>query len=143
MHQKHHLPDLVPAAAEYHLNPSSETYKLFWDTYKYYCFTAEELELGEQMIPLFAFNNESYYYAILHFYQDYKSKWNPTIPTLTIASGKDYICPPKIFIEHQGFTGPHIHNTMINQAGHCPWILHFTELQQCFNEFVHNIYPSR
>ncbi|KGP63115.1 hydrolase [Legionella norrlandica] len=136
MRHKHHLPDLVPAASQYHLDPSDETYKKFWDTYKYYCFTKEELPLGEQMMNLFAYNNDSYHYAIEHFYLDFHYKWHPqAIPAMTIASEFDYICPPAIFIKDKNFQSKNIMNKMIYNAGHCPWILHLEEVQQCFDEF--------
>lgn len=125
MQQKQNLPDLVPAASEYHLNPSDELYKKFWDTYKYYCFTAEEIPEGEKMIPLFAFNNESYYYTMQNFYADYKCKWQPSlIPAMTIASEYDFVCPPHVFINDKRFQSANIINKMIGKAGHCPWILH-------------------
>jgi len=136
MQNLHQLPDLVPAAAEYHLSPSSETYKAFWNTYKYYCFTTEELTLGEQMISLFTFNSSSYHYAIEHFYVDYQYHWQPKIPTLTIASEKDFICPPAIFTEDKIFQQDHILNKIISQAGHCPWILYLNEMKYCFNEYI-------
>lgn len=136
MREQHNLPDLVPAASEYHFNPSDETYKKFWDTYKYYCFTQEELPIGEQMMTLFAYNNDSYHYAIEHFYNDFHHKWRPqTIPTMTIASELDYICPPTIFIQDENFQSKNVISKMIYKAGHCPWILHFEQIQKCFDEF--------
>lgn len=136
MQEQYHLPDLGLAAAQYHLNPSSETYRAFWDTYKYYCFTREELMQGAQMLPLLAFNNESYNYAIQHFYQDYCAHWQPKIATMTISGGCDFICPPKIFVADPAFQGPHILNRIISRSGHCPWILQFNEVQHCFNEYL-------
>lgn len=57
------------------------------------------------MMELFAYNNESYHYAIEHFYNDFHYKWHPqTIPTMTIASELDYICPPAIFIQDKNFS---------------------------------------
>jgi len=138
MQEKHQLPDLVPPAAEYHLAPSSETYKQFWETYKHYCFTAEELPLSEEMISLFAFNNESYYYAIEQFYPNYQGRWYPKIPTLTIASENDFICPPNIFTGDKLFQRENILNKIINKAGHCPWVLQINELRSYFNEFVNS-----
>ncbi|WP_367274371.1 alpha/beta hydrolase [uncultured Legionella sp.] len=137
MQQKHHLPDLVPAASEYHLNPSNATYKKFWATYKYYCFTAQELSRGEAMIPLLAFNNESYYYAIQNFYEHYQCKWAPSlIPAMTLSSEYDYICPPRIFIQDKRFQKKNIINKMIAQAGHCPWLEQLNDVQNCFDEFI-------
>lgn len=140
MQQKHNLPDLVPTAAAYHLTPSNETYRKFWDTYKHYCFTPKELNLGEQMIPLFAFNSESYHYAIENFYADYQCQWHPKIPTMTIASEEDFICPPQIFIQDKQFQAKNIMNKLINKAGHCPWILNFEDLQRSFDEYVQRFY---
>ncbi len=140
MQQKHNLPDLVPAASQYHLNPSDLTYKTFWETYKYYCFTAQELNKGEQMIPLFAFNNESYYYTIQNFYADYQCKWSPSqIPAMTISSEQDYICPPEIFIGDKRFQSNNIINKMITEAGHCPWLKHMNQIQDCFNEYIETL----
>lgn len=137
MQQQHHLPDLLPAATQYHLTPSDETYKEFWNTYKYYCFTADELTEGEKILPLFAFNNTAYYHAIEHFYPDYSCKWFPeSIPTMTIASENDFICPPKIFLENKGFQGKNTINKIIAQAGHVPWLMAFNQVQQCFNDFI-------
>ncbi|HBB6896201.1 TPA: alpha/beta hydrolase [Legionella pneumophila] len=136
MRQKYNLPDLVPAASQYHLYPSNKTYKKFWDTYKHYCFTREELPIGEQMMELFAYNNESYHYAIEHFYNDFHYKWHPqTIPAMTIASELDYICPPAIFIQDKNFQCQNVINKVIYKAGHCPWILHLEQVQKCFDEF--------
>lgn len=136
MQEKYHLPDLVPPAAEYHLNPSNETYKQFWATYKHYCFTTEELALGEAMIPLFAFNNEAYHYAIQHFYPDYKCAWYPKLPTLTVASEMDFICPANTFTENKLFQQENYLHKVIDNAGHCPWLLRMNELQACFDEFI-------
>lgn len=137
MQQQHGLPDLVPAASQYHLHPSNETYKEFWHTYKHYCFTPEELSAGEQMIPLFTFNNAPYHYAIEHFYPNYACKWHPkNIAAMTISSERDFICPPYIFRDDEQFQAPNIINQVINHAGHCPWLLYFAEVQQCFNQFV-------
>lgn len=142
MQEKHNLPDLVPAAGQYHLAPSNETYKEFWHSYKHYCFTAEELPEGEKMIPLFAFNNAAYYYAVEHFYTNYACKWSPkSIPTMTIASEQDYICPPQIFLNDERFQSPNIINKLIPNAGHCPWVIYFEQVQQCFNDFVTILEP--
>lgn len=93
------------------------------------------------MIPLFAFNNESYHYAIENFYPEYQCRWQPTkIPALTIASEQDYICPPHIFINDSRFQTPNITNKLINQAGHCPWINHLEQIQICFDEFIEALY---
>ncbi|KTD80491.1 alpha/beta fold hydrolase [Legionella waltersii] len=136
MKDKHNLPDLVPPATEYHLKPSNETYKLFWETYKYYCFTPEEMNLGEKMMDSFAFNNESYHYAIENFYPNYHCKWHPsTLPTLIITSEKDYICPPHIFEQDKHFQGKNVMHKIIRNAGHCPWIKYPDKVQECFNEF--------
>jgi pimeloyl-ACP methyl ester carboxylesterase len=144
MREKHALPDLVPPASQYHLNPSNETYKEFWNTYKYYCFTPEEISLGEKMIPLFAFNNESYHYAIQHFYPTYECRFHPRlIPTMTLASENDFICPPQIFIQDEKFQSQNIINKIINKAGHCPWVMYFDEVQRCFDEFVAKINNRR
>lgn len=137
MKEQFDLPDLIPPASEYHLNPSNESYKKFWNTYKYYCFTNEELAEGEKMLPLLAFNNAAYHYAIEHFYPDYRCRWQPEkIPAMTIASEKDYICPPDIFITDQRFQADNISNKLIKQAGHCPWLTQMPQIQDCFNEFL-------
>ena len=143
MQQHHNLPDLVPPASEYHLNPTDNTYKKFWETYKYYCFTPEELSLGELMIPHFAFNNESYYYTIQNFYVDYQCKWSPTqIPAMTITSENDWICPPQIFTQDKRFQSANIINKIIPAAGHCPWLIHFNEVQHCIDEFIEKLTDS-
>lgn len=139
MQKQHQLPDLVPPAAQYHLNPSSDTYKIFWNTYKHYCFTEAELKLGEQMLSLFAFNNHAYHYAILHFYADYHYRWLPQVPTLTMTSEYDFICPPTIFTSNEAFQKEHIINKIILQAGHCPWLLEIEQMQQCFKEYLQKI----
>jgi pimeloyl-ACP methyl ester carboxylesterase len=140
--QKHNLPDLVPAASAYHLNPTNETYKEFWQTYKYYFFTTEEMQLSEKIIPLFAFNNSAYLYAIQNFYPTYKCKLDLThIPIMTIASENDYICPPQIFMHNQKFQSKNIMNVIIPQAGHCPWVRHYEQVQSCFNQYIVN-YPD-
>ncbi|RUR11369.1 alpha/beta fold hydrolase [Legionella sp. km772] len=136
MQEKHLLPDLLPAAAEYHLNPCKETYKQFWHSYKYYCFTAKELSLGEAMITSFAFNNEAYHYAIEHFFPNYQCRWHPKIPTLTIAGEDDYICPPTIFTADPLFQQSNILNKIIHQAGHCSWLLHLKQLQTSLDDFI-------
>lgn len=140
MQQSYQLPDLVPAASQYHLTPSNETYKEFWNTYKYYCFTTDELEEGEKLISLFAFNNAAYYHAIEHFYPDYFCKWAPeAIPTMTIASEHDFICPSNIFIENKDFQRKNNINKIIAKAGHLPWLLAFEQVQQCFDDFIVNL----
>ncbi len=137
MRQKHDLPDLVPPATEYHLNPTNEAYKQFWNTYKQYCFTSAEMPKGEHMMQLFAFNNAAYYEAIEHFYPHYTCKWSPTlIPAMTIASENDYICPPQIFTENKQFQSENIMNKIVSNAGHCPWIGHLEQVQDFFNEFI-------
>ncbi len=139
MQQKHQLPDLVPAATQYHLEPSDQTYREFWNTYKYYCFTAEEMAEGEKMIQLLVFNNKAYHYAIENFYAHYQCQWySQTLPIMTIASEYDYICPPQIFIKDPYFSSENITNKMIRQAGHCPWLRHIEEVKTCFKEFINN-----
>ncbi|MDR3477216.1 MAG: alpha/beta hydrolase [Gammaproteobacteria bacterium] len=140
MRDKHQLPDLLPAASAYHLNPSNQTYREFWDTYKYYCFTADEMAEGEKIIPLFAFNNESYHYAITHFFMNYSCKWHPTtIPLMTITSENDFICPPLIFKQDKRFQSHNVINKVIIKAGHCPWLIYFDAVQECFNEYIEKL----
>lgn len=140
MHALHQLPDLVPAASAYHLNPSNETYKSFWETYKYYCFTQEEMSQGEEMMKLFAYNNAAYHYAITHFYADYESKFSSSqLPIMTITSADDYVCPPDIFISDKNFQSNNILNKIIPEAGHCPWVMHFNAVQAAFNEYIAKI----
>jgi pimeloyl-ACP methyl ester carboxylesterase len=137
MQQKHKLPDLVPAASEYPLNPSDETYRQFWNVYKYYYFTQEEMTAGECIMRQLAFNHAAYSEAIHHFYPTYTSNWAPaTLPIMTIASEYDYICPPGIFVDNEKFHSRNILNKVITQAGHCPWLLYFKEVQSCFDEFI-------
>lgn len=137
MQKKHYLPDLVPAASQYHLNPANETYKEFWNIYKHYCFTAEEMMEGEKTVPFFAFNNAPYYHAIEHFYPHYQCTWYPSqVPTMTIASENDFICPPQAFLQKEQFLAKNIINKVIDKAGHCPWLLYFEAVQQCFDEFT-------
>lgn len=138
MQKLYNLPDLIPSAAEYHLAPSNETYKNFWDVYKYYCFTQEELPLGEKMMELLAFNNEPYHYAIQHFFPNYHSTWQPKIPTLTIAGENDFICPPTVFTEDIAFQRDNILNQVIPKAGHCSWLLYMDEVRECFKQFTEN-----
>lgn len=123
MQQHHQLPDLVPAAAQYHLQPSKKTYQAFWQVYKYYCFTPAELILSAPLCSLFAFNNDAYYYALSHFYSDYQCHWYPQIPTLTITSEYDHLCLPNVFKEHPHYQKSFIHNKIISNAGHFPWLL--------------------
>ncbi|MCW8409404.1 alpha/beta hydrolase [Legionella sp. PATHC035] len=137
MQQQHHLPDLIPPASQYHLAPSDEAYKMFWNSYKHYCFTAEELVEGEKIMLLFAFNNTAYHYAIEHFYPDYSCKWFPeTIPAMTIASENDFVCPPLIFMNNEKFQGKNCIHKIIRKAGHCPWLLFLNDVQHCFDDFV-------
>ncbi|MFT4059643.1 MAG: alpha/beta hydrolase [Legionella sp.] len=137
MQQKHQLPDLVPAASQYHLSPSNEAYKEFWQTYKYYCFTAKELAESEKMLSLFAYNNNSYYFAIENFYTDYQCQWSPkVIPAMTIAGENDFICPPRIFSDDERFQSPNILNKIVANGGHCPWIMYLQRVQECFDDFI-------
>lgn len=134
--KKYSLPDLLPAASQYHLDPTDASYKAFWDSYKHYCFTHEELVEGENLQTLFTFNSAAYYYAIQHVFPNYQSQWYPTkIPAMTISSEFDYICPPKIFIEDQHYQAHNIINKMIFKAGHCPWLCAFDQVQQCFDAY--------
>jgi pimeloyl-ACP methyl ester carboxylesterase len=134
------LPDLLPPASAYHLNPSNKTYREFWDTYKYYCFTPEEILIGEKMLPLFAFNNDAYHYIIQNFYINYEAKWYPTlIPAMTIASENDFICPPQIFSLDRKYQSKNVSNVIINKAGHCPWIMQFEQLKKYFNKFIETL----
>jgi hypothetical protein len=94
------------------------------------------------MIPLFAFNNAAYYYAVEHFYTDYACKWSPQhITAMTIASEEDYICPPQIFLHDERFQRPTIMNKLIPHAGHCPWVINFEQVQQCFDDFAATLAP--
>lgn len=139
MREQYQLPDLVPEAAKYHLNPSTETYRNFWQTYKHYCFTAEELSHAEQMMPLLAFNHLPYQYAIEHFFIDYQYRWVPEIPTLTIAGEQDFICPPDAFTANEEFKQKYILNRVIPKAGHCSWILKMEQVKHCFEEFLSSL----
>ncbi len=139
MQNQHQLPDLLPSIAEYHLHPSQETYKNFWQTYKYYCFTPEELEQGEQMIPLFAFNNEAYYFAIEHFYPYFNCRWQPNIPTLILSSECDSICPPDVFSTDPLFQKNNIIHKLIKNAGHCPWLSNIEQVQTGFDELIKSV----
>lgn len=138
MQLQHQLPDLVPAAADYHLAPSTHTYRAFWHVYKQYCCTAEELSEGETMISQFAFNHYPYEYAVRNFYAEYRYSWSPDIPTLTIASENDFICPPTIFTQDLAFQKANILNKIIPKAGHCPWLLYLADTKLCFNEYLKN-----
>lgn len=139
MQEKHGLPDLLPPASAYHLDPTRETYKDFWKTYKHYCYTPEEMLQGERMIKTYAFNNDAYYYVVKHFYADYTVKFQPkSIPVMTIASENDFICPPDVFMQDERFQSKNITNKMIKKAGHCPWLVYFKDVQNCFDEFVQN-----
>lgn len=135
MCKKYSLPDLVPAVTKYHMNPSQEAYKEFWQTYKYYCYTPHELALGEEMMSLFAYNNESYNFAIQHFYMDYVSTLDPThIPVMTIASQYDFICPFNAFTDDERYKNKM--NFIIRNAGHCPWVVNFAQVKECFDQFL-------
>lgn len=137
MQKKYALPDLAPAASQYHLKPDDESYKVFWDSYKHYCFTQEEMTEGEKILPLFAFNSRVYYYAIQAFFPHYKSQWHPAkIPALTIASARDYVCPAQIFTDDPHYQRPNVINRVIPQAGHCPWLLYMDKVQACFDDFL-------
>jgi pimeloyl-ACP methyl ester carboxylesterase len=140
MHDKHGLPDLLPAASAYHLNPTRDTYRAFWDTYKYYCFTPEEMTEGEKILPLFAFNNEAYHFAITEFFATYRCQLIPhLIPMMTITSENDFICPPHIFKQDRRFQSDLIMNKVIPNAGHCPWLLHLDAVKACFDEYIQKI----
>lgn len=137
MRDKYHLPDIFPALNQYHENPTQEGYKKFWETYQFYCFTVEELEVGREAMKCFAYNQNSYNYMVDHFYNQFESRWIPArIPTLTISSELDYICPPDIFRSNPYWQGQNIINRIILRAGHCPWLCHFSEVQICLNEWV-------
>jgi hypothetical protein len=109
MQQKYNLPDISSALAKYHADPCHLGYKEFWHTYKHYCFTEEEMTAGEEMMELFTCNHISYNYTIENFCTHYESKWVPTsIPTLTISSERDYICPPDTFVKNIDYNHPNI-----------------------------------
>jgi pimeloyl-ACP methyl ester carboxylesterase len=130
----------MPSLNKYHSNPSQEGYRDYWDIYKHYCYTSEEMSAGEKMMEIFAYNNISYNLAIEKFYPIFESKWVPNnIPTLTIASDKDFVCPHDVFIKDNNFNRPNIINRIISEAGHCPWINQLSQVQGCFNEFL-NLY---
>lgn len=141
MQQKHHLPDLIPAASAYHLHPSNESYREFWNTYKHYCFTPDEMQHGEEMMNLFAFNNASYHHAIQYFYPHYECKLHSSmLPIMTIASEYDFVCPPEIFIQDKRYQSKNVLNKIIAQAGHCPWITRMDAIQDAFDDFVKKIH---
>ncbi|MCC2646796.1 MAG: uncharacterized protein K0R02_861 [Rickettsiaceae bacterium] len=134
--EKYNLPDLTPELDKYHADKSKEAYKEFWKTYIHYCFTAEEIEKAKPMLETFDYNNDSYNYIIENFYGDFAIKWVPTIPTLTIASEKDFVCPPHAFTGDTRFNKSNIINKVIPDAGHCPWVNHMNEVQMCFDEYL-------
>lgn len=135
----HQLPDLAPAAAAYHLNPTQTLYKEFWHAYKFYYFTAAELAKGEEMMRHFAFNNSAYYYGLHHFYPDYQCRWSPNISTMTLSGENDYICSPHVLTKHHAFQKPNMNHYVIADAGHCPWLMHLAQVQQCFNAFINTL----
>jgi pimeloyl-ACP methyl ester carboxylesterase len=137
MRDQHQLPDLLPAASQYHLYPSRDTYQTFWEDYKYYCFTAEEMSAGEKLMALFAFNSAAYNFAIQNFFPGYRAQWVPTIiPVMTLASENDYVCPPTIFINDECYQRKNIMNQLLQDAGHFPWLKQLRKVQQCFAAFV-------
>ncbi|MGL6028760.1 MAG: alpha/beta hydrolase [Legionella sp.] len=136
MRELHQLPDLAQSTCAYHLNPITSLYKAFWQVYKFYYFSAEELGLGEQMMAQFKYNNSAYYYGLYHFYPQYQCRWLPTIPAMTIGSEHDYICPPHIFIDNQAFQQTNFSHYLIENAGHCPWLKQLPQVQRCFDAFI-------
>lgn len=86
----------------------------------------------------FAYNNNAYNFAIQHFYTDYASTLDPMhIPVMTIASQYDYICPANVFTKDRRYKNKM--NWVIRNAGHCPWIVHFAQVKECFDRFLQNI----
>ena len=142
MKETHDLPDISSLLTTYAQDPSVNNYKKFWKTYKHYCFTQQEQEEAEKALALFAYNCDAYSFAVDHFYPHYKSCWVPSkIPTLTIAGNMDCICPPHAFVNNPDYARPNITNLLIQNAGHCPWILDMTTIQRSFRSFQKNVEP--
>lgn len=134
--KRFNLPDLTDSLTKYHNNPTHEELKSYWEVYKYYCHTKQELTEGEKLGKKYIMNNVSYNFGIANFYPNYKAQWAPsTIPALTITSEQDYICPPDIFTMDERFTKENIMNVVITNAGHVPWLLHFDKIQSAFDKY--------
>lgn len=142
--EAYHLPDLFPSASAYHLNPNTENYRRFWQDYKYYCFTQQELAAGEKLMASFVFNSQAYLFAIEHYYANYRAEWYPsTIPCLTISGEKDYVCPPLVFIQDPDYNAKNILNVVIKNAGHFVWLNEFEQAKQAFQLYANNKLVSK
>ncbi len=135
MQHQYQLPDLVPAAAHYHLHPSNKTYQAFWQAYKYYCFTPEELKKANALLATFSFNSKTYLYALRHFYGDYQCRWYPKLPTLTISTERNALTCANVYQKNSYYQNAFITNKSIANAGHFPWLVQGDIIKEYLMDF--------
>jgi pimeloyl-ACP methyl ester carboxylesterase len=122
--QQFQLPDLSQEMEAFTLNPNQETFQVALDACVPYYFPSSTLELGRTLLKQLPFQ----FLPVVWWQRkvielNFNAKWIPQkVPTLIINGTHDCICPYTLFEQDTRFQRPNIRRTVIQDAGHLPWV---------------------
>jgi pimeloyl-ACP methyl ester carboxylesterase len=136
-----HKPDLTPMMHEFVQRPCQETFELALAACLPYYFPESSMEQGSAL-----FKDLPFPFAAAVWCQtklaaiNYNATWVPQkLPMLIVSGTEDYICPYTLFTNDRRFHRPNIMTTILDGAGHFPWIEKPLEIYQAFKDFVKQI----
>jgi len=132
----HALPGVDTAAAAYARAPGADTLRALTLAAADWNFTLAGLHKGRALLEDLPYCHEAVAWADAHFDASYRARWTPTrLPTLLLSGAEDHIVDQRLWSEAPGFSGPHVQQRWIADAGHFPWIEQPEAIRAALTEF--------
>jgi pimeloyl-ACP methyl ester carboxylesterase len=119
-------------------NPNQATFRTALEASFASYFPSHSLERGKQIFTDLPLNYHACLWGLQKFVQmNFTAEWIPqTLPTLIISGAEDCAAPYYLFESDQRFQRENIKFTVIENAGHAPWVEAMDEVKAEFNQFI-------
>lgn len=135
MGKLHQLPPLKPHLKYFLENPSDAAFKELMQQAVPYLFTDRMHAAGLVLFNSTPLTHQPYHWGQVQFFNDYQTRWVPTVPTIILGGEKDYTTPLSLFREDGRFNKHPMLIKEIAGGSHFPWLENMPAVIKAFYEF--------
>ncbi len=133
----YNLPNITNEVKALYNNPTDEQLKLLFQATIPYLFLQHEVQLGNDLLEISAYNVKTRIWADQYFHKTYTHSWIPNmLPTLIIGSHDDRLLPIKLFLQDEEWLRQNIKIVELRNTGHFPWLSYLTLVNEKMLDFV-------
>ena len=139
MRAAHPLAEAAEAAERYECQPTDANLRDLTIASASWHFTPDGLAKGRELLTRMPYNCAAAEWSEHSFDRSYLAAWWPTqTPTLIISGGEDRVVDQSLWADPY-YQGPHVAHSVIERAGHFPWIERPDAIRGTFDGFEQSL----